>query len=207
MIAKLMGLLDSVWENYIILNVSGVGYRVFCSTRTISALPAKGNAVSLFIETQVREDSIRLYGFLTPTEQDLFNTLTVVQGVGAKVGLAILSALSVQEIQMAVMAGDSKAFTRVSGIGPKLAVRLVTELKGKLTSLGTNEEMPVLGGGGTSAADTNTRAAAEALSALANLGYGRTEAGMIIARILREQPDVSTGELIRLSLKEIGKNF
>lgn len=206
MIAKLMGILDSVWENYIILNVGGVGYRVFCSTRTISSLPAKDNAVSLFIETQVREDSIRLYGFLTPTEQDLFNTLTVVQGVGAKVGLAILSALSVQEIQMAVLSGDSKAFTRVSGIGPKLAVRLVTELKGKLTSLGANEEMPVLDGG-TSAANTGSHTAADALSALANLGYSRTEAGMVISRILRDSPDVSTGELIRLSLKEIGKNF
>ena len=203
MIAKLTGLLDSIWENYIILNVGGVGYRVFCSTRTISALPGVNQAVSLFIETQVREDSIRLYGFLSPTEQDLFNTLTVVQGVGAKVGLSILSALSVNEIQMAVMAGDSKAFTRVSGIGPKLAARLTNELKGKLGSLGTHEEMPMIGAG----ASNEGRVAADALSALANLGYGRTEAGMVIARILKESPDISTNDLIRLSLKEIGKGF
>ena len=125
------------------------------------------------------------------------------QGVGAKVGLSILSALSVNEIQMAVMAGDSKAFTRVSGIGPKLAARLANELKGKLGSLGTHEEMPIIG----ASASNEGRVAADALSALANLGYGRTEAGMVIARILKESPDISTNDLIRLSLKEIGKGF
>lgn len=203
MIAKLMGLLDSVCDGYIILNVSGVGYRVFCSTRTISDLPALNQAVTLYIETQVREDSIRLFGFVSPTEQQLFNTLTVVQGVGAKVALAILSSLSVQDIQMAVMSDDSKMFTRVPGIGPKLAARLVTELKGKLGTLGTNEQMPVLGiGGGNQAAN---RALEEAMSALVNLGYARAEAGVVIAQILRENPDLNTGELIRLSLKEIGK--
>ncbi len=203
MIAKLKGLLDSICDGYIILDVSGVGYRVFCSTRTISNLPSVGQAVSLFIETQVREDSIRLFGFSTPTEQQLFNTLTVVQGVGAKVALAILSSLAVQEVQMAVMAGDSKAFTRVPGIGPKLAVRLITELKGKLGSLGTNEEMTILGTGSTN--QTANRALEEAMSALVNLGYARTEAGIVVAQILRDNPDVNTGELIRLSLKEIGR--
>ncbi len=203
MIAKLMGLLDSICDGYIIVNVSGVGYRVFCSTRTIGNLSGINEAVSLYIETQVREDSIRLFGFSTPTEQQLFNTLNVVQGVGAKVALAILSSLSVQEIQMAVMTGDSKAFTRVSGVGPKLATRLVTELKGKMGAIGTNEEMPVLGVASTN--QTANRALDEAMSALVNLGYARTEAGVVVAQVLRENPDVGTGELIRLSLKEIGR--
>lgn len=203
MIAKLIGLLDSVYEGYIILNVSGVGYRVFCSTRTIGSLPSLNQTVTLYIETQVREDSIRLFGFTTPTEQQLFNTLNVVQGVGAKVALAILSSLSVQEVQMAVMTGDAKSFTRVSGIGPKLATRIVTELKGKLGSLGTNEEMQAIN---TSfAKQAGNQAMSDALSALVNLGYARAEAGMIVARILKEQPDIGTSELIRLSLKEIGK--
>lgn len=203
MIAKLIGLLDSVYEGYIILNVSGVGYRVFCSTRTIGSLPTLNQTVTLYIETQVREDSIRLFGFTTPTEQQLFNTLNVVQGVGAKVALAILSSLSVQEVQMAVMTGDAKSFTRVSGIGPKLATRIVTELKGKLGSLGTNEEMQAIN---TSfAKQAGNQAMSDALSALVNLGYARAEAGMIVAHILKEQPDIGTSELIRLSLKEIGK--
>ncbi len=203
MIAKLIGLLDSVYEGYIILNVSGVGYRVFCSTRTIGSLPSLNQTVTLYIETQVREDSIRLFGFTTPTEQQLFNTLNVVQGVGAKVALAILSSLSVQEVQMAVMTGDAKSFTRVSGIGPKLATRIVTELKGKLGSLGTNEEMQAINTSFTKQA--GNQAMSDALSALVNLGYARAEAGMIVARILKEQPDIGTSELIRLSLKEIGK--
>ncbi len=203
MIAKLKGLVDSICDGYIILDVAGVGYRVFCSTRTMGNLPAIGQAVSLYIETQVREDSIRLFGFATPTEQQLFNTLTVVQGVGAKVALAILSSLSVHEVQMAVMTGDSKAFTRVPGIGPKLAARLVTELKGKLGSLGTNEEMMVLSVGTTN--QTANRALEDAMSALVNLGYARTEAGVVVAQILRDNPDANTGELIRLSLKEIGR--
>lgn len=203
MIAKLMGLLDSICDGYIILNVSGVGYRVFCSTKTIGNLPALNQAVTLYIETQVREDSIRLFGFATPTEQQLFNTLNVVQGVGAKVALAILSSLSVQDVQMAVMTGDSKSFTRVSGIGPKLAVRLVTELKGKLGSLGTNEEMQILNNSATN--QSMNRALNDALSALVNLGYARAEAGIVTAQVLRDHPDIGTSELIRLSLKEIGK--
>lgn len=203
MIAKLMGILDSVYEGFVILNVSGVGYRVFCSTKTIAKLPPINHAATLFIETQVREDHIHLFGFSDTIEQQLFNCLTVVQGVGSKVGLAILSALSVNEIQMAVMTGDSKAFTRVPGIGPKLAIRLTTELKGKLGTLSVNEQMQVL-----STAQKSTgksKVLDDAISALVNLGYSRTEAGITAARALNENPEVALGELIRLSLKEIGK--
>ena len=130
MIGKLTGYLDGMGDGFIYLNVRGVGYRVFCSTKTMSSLN-KEEEVSLFIETQVREDHIHLFGFLSASEQEIFNTLTGVQGVGAKVGMAILSSLGLNEISMAVATGDNKAFTRVSGIGPKLATRIVTELKGK----------------------------------------------------------------------------
>jgi len=202
MIAKLTGLLDSIYEGYIILDVNGVGYRVFCSARTIGHLPAKGGNVSLMIETQVREDHIHLIGFADATEQQTFGYLSTVQGVGVKVALAILSALSPNDIQMAVMTGDSKAFTRASGVGPKLGVRIVTELKGKMGNLGINEEMPVIG---ESAGAGNTRVMSEAVSALVNLGYSRTEAGLTVATVLRQNPEAPVGEVIRLSLKEIGK--
>lgn len=201
MIGKLTGLIDSFYEGYLILDVGGVGYRVFCSAKTVSKMPPKGQAAALLIETQVREDHIHLFGFADATEKQAFEILTTVQGVGAKVALAILSALSANEIQMAVMTGDAKAFTRANGIGPKLATRLVTELKHKMGTLGATENMTVL-------SDTNAThnsAMDEAISALANLGYGKSEAGMAVATVLRQVPEAKTAELIRLALKEIGK--
>ena len=204
MIGKLTGIIDSFYEDYLILDVAGVGYRVFCSAKTIAKMPGTGGTASLWIETQVREDHIHLIGFADTVEQQMFNLLSTVQGVGAKVALAILSALSPNEIQMAVMANDGKAFTRANGVGPKLGVRLVTELKGKMGSLGSNEAMQVLGAAGTKAPAQN-QAMEEAISALSNLGYARIEAGMVVANILRQNPDLETAELIRLSLKEIGK--
>ena len=202
MIGKLTGLIDSFYENYLILDVGGVGYRVFCSSKTMGKMPEKGGTASLWIETQVREDHIHLIGFADVTEQQMFNLLGTVQSVGAKVALAILSALTPNEIQMAVMTGDNKAFTRANGVGPKLGVRLVTELKGKMGSLGGNEEIVVSTGMGIS---THNTAMEEAISALANLGYARIEAGMVVGNVLRQNPDVETSELIRLALREIGK--
>lgn len=202
MIAKLTGILDSIHEGFLILDVSGVGYRIFCSAKTISKMPTVGQMTSLLIETQVREDHIHLFGFADKTEKQAFEILTTVQGVGAKVGLAILSALSGNEIQMAVMTGDAKAFTRAGGVGPKLATRLVTELKHKMGTLGSAESMAVLG---NSAAAVAPGAMDESISALVNLGYGKSEAGMAVATILRQNPEAKTAELIRLALKEIGK--
>ena len=202
MIGKLTGLIDSFYEDFLILDVGGVGYRVFCSAKTMGKMPGKGEVASLWIETLVREDHIHLIGFADATEQQMFNLLGTVQSVGAKVALAILSALSPNEIQMAVMTGDNKAFTKASGVGPKLGVRLVTELKGKLGSLGSNETIAV--SGRTEGMPHNT-AMDEAISALVNLGYARIEAGMVVGTILREQADIETPELIRLALREIGK--
>ena len=131
MIAKLTGFIDLLMDGWLILDVGGVGYRVFCSNRTLSKMPSRGEAAQLYIETQVREDHIHLFGFADAAEKEWFSVLTNVQGVGAKVGLAILSALSPEELSMALATGDAKAFTRASGVGPKLAQRIVSELKGK----------------------------------------------------------------------------
>ena len=204
MIGSLSGLVDGIFDGYIILDVNGVGYRVFCSSKTASKLSGIGQAAKLLIETQVREDHIHLFGFADTTEKQAFELITTVQGVGAKVALAILSALSANELQMAIMTGDAKAITRANGVGPKLASRIVAELKGKTGTLGTNETMVVLQNGGASN-NTSNAAMDEAISALVNLGYGKSEAGMTVASIMRNNPDIKTAELIRLSLKEIGK--
>ena len=198
MIAKLFGLVDSVYDGFLILNVSGVGYRVFCSSRTLGKLPSIGEATTLFIETQVREDHIHLFGFADQAEKEWFNVLTNVQGVGAKVALGILSALRPNDLQVALSMGDAKALTMAPGVGPKLASRIVSELKGKTTLVGVSFEVP-----DTSSASSS--AMAEAVSALVNLGYGRSEAGMVVASILKENEKIEVGELIRLSLKEIGR--
>ena len=127
--------------------------------------------------------------------------MTNVQGVGAKVGLAILSALTPNDLSLALATGDSKAFTRASGVGPKLAVRIVTELKGKAGTVGTTlADMPISGG------DIPSGAMNEAISALVNLGYGRSEAGMVVGGVLKSNPQANVSDIIRLSLKEIGQN-
>lgn len=202
MIAKLTGLVDLLMDGWLILDVGGVGYRVFCSNRTLSKMPSRGEAAQLYIETQVREDHIHLFGFADAAEKEWFSVLTNVQGVGAKVGLAILSALSPEELSMALATGDAKAFTRASGVGPKLAQRIVSELKGKtpfVNSIGMLDSPA-----GVSHIINNVME--EAISALTNLGYGRSEAGVVIASIYKEHTDIGTSELIRLSLKEIGQN-
>lgn len=203
MIGSLSGLVDGIFDGYIILDVGGVGYRVFCSSKTVAKLSGIRQAAKLLIETQVREDHIHLFGFADSMEKQAFELITTVQGVGAKVALAILSALSASDLQMAIMTGDAKAITRANGVGPKLASRIVAELKGKTGSLGTNETMVVLQNTGANSATNG--AMDEAISALVNLGYGKSEAGMTVASIMRQNPEIKTPELIRLSLKEIGK--
>ena len=130
MIARLRGNVDAIEDGRCIMDVGGVGYLVFCSTRTLGALPNAGTA-TLLIETQVREDAISLYGFATSAERDWFRLLTTVQGVGAKVALALLSALSPDQLIAAISSGDKSALTRAPGVGPKLAIRICTELREK----------------------------------------------------------------------------
>lgn len=212
MIAKLKGLIDTLGDDFAIIDVGGVGYLVFCSGRTLARLEA-GTAASLHVETHVREDHIHLYGFLDVQEREWFNLLTTVQGVGAKVGLAILSVASPEQLLQTIAAQDKAMLNRASGVGPKLAVRILTELKDKAGKI-------ALGGFGVSANTAQAVEAAapmpaqaggvmeDAISALVNLGYRRLEAFEavgVVARDLGEGADAST--LIRHALKRLGKEL
>ena len=198
MIARLRGIGDSIEEGRCVIDVSGVGYLVFCSSRTLSALP--DGLATLLIETQVREDAIALYGFLTAAEREWFRLLTTVQGVGAKVALGILSALSPDQLIGAIAGQDKGALTRAPGVGPKLAIRLLTELREKASA------MP---GGGAAAfpvAVAPKGAVADALSALTNLGYRRTEAEDALAKAVDGYGEnASLDLLIRTCLKALAK--
>ncbi|MBT3361896.1 MAG: Holliday junction branch migration protein RuvA [Rhodospirillales bacterium] len=198
MIAKLTGRIDTLGEDYAIIDVSGVGYLVFCSGRTLGRL-TEGEHASIVIETHVREDHIHLYGFMEEAERDWFKLLTTVQGVGAKVGLAILSALDAEELLHAIAAGDRTTLSRPSGVGPKLAARIASELKDKVggLALGSVGFAPVSGVG----AGSNT---ADAVSALVNLGYGASDALRAVSHVagsLGEGADLEA--LIRGGLAEL----
>ena len=207
MIAKLRGIIDTIYEDSCIVDVQGVGYLVSASAKTLGKL-IKGAEVSLLIETVVREDSISLYGFYDAWEKEWFNTLTKVQGVGAKVCLSILSALTPAQLAQAVSAQDKASFLRASGVGPKLAARLVTELKDKIV---------VVPGADVSLSDVASSDATpitpisedspveDIISALVNLGYQRLEAYKTASKVYASHADKPVGELIRLSLKEFAK--
>lgn len=200
MIAKLKGILDSTGDGFLILDVNGVGYRVFCSNKTLAKMPPAGQAAALLIETQVREDHIHLFGFADALEKGWFSLLTTVQGVGAKVALAILSVLSAEELSMAVLSGDSKSITRANGVGPKLAVRIVTELKGKT---GGFEAAGASAPDGAAGISENVSAVGDAVSALVNLGYARMDAATAVNKAWKARgKDASVAELIRDALKE-----
>jgi len=210
MIARLKGLLDDVGEDWAILDVAGVGYLIFCSARTLARLPGRGEAVRMEIETHVREDHIHLYGFADIGERDWFRLLTGVQGVGAKVALAILSVLSAEQLTQAVAAGDKAAITRANGVGPKLAGRIASELKDKVgaMTLGAAAQAgkPAAGPAPAPAEGVAGTSADDAVSALVNLGYGRSEAFGAVARVIQNQgPDVPLGELVRVGLKELAQ--
>jgi len=210
MIARLRGLLDDVGDDWLIIDVGGVGYLVFCSARTLSRLPGRGEAVRLEIETHVREDHIHLYGFGDAPERAWFKLLTGVQGVGAKVGLAILSVLSPEQLTQAVAAGDKAAIARANGVGPKLAGRIASELKDKVGGLVLGTAAHAAGtGGGAAAGDDATKvgsSADDAVSALVNLGYGRSEAFGAVARVIQDHgADVPLSDLVRLGLKELAQ--
>lgn len=175
MIGKLKGLVDSLGDDWVIIDVGGVGYDVQCASKTLSGLPGVGEAVTLYIETYVREDMIRLYGFTSGLEKDWFKLLQSVQGVGAKVSLAILSTLSLEELSSAIVFQDKTVVGRASGVGPKLALRIVNELKDKAPTSGV-----VVEGGAVAANDAGhgapLGAEMDAVSALVNLGYQQVQA-------------------------------
>jgi Holliday junction DNA helicase RuvA len=198
-IAKLSGLVDVISDGSCIIDVNGVGYLVFASSRTLGVLP-QNSLTSLLIDTQVREDAIALYGFATAAEREWFRLLTTVQGVGAKVALALLSALSPDQLIAAIATADRAALTRAPGVGAKLAVRLCSELAPKVGA------MP---GGGLAAFTSSPApqgAAADALSALLNLGYRRAEAEAALATVAATNgKDAPLDVLIRGGLKALAR--
>jgi len=203
MISKLKGLIDGFGDDYVEIDVNGVVYEAFCSSKTLATLPRVGEAAVIHIEMVVREDMIRLYGFATETEKAWFGLLMTVQGVGAKVALSILSTLAPGELSSAIALQDKAMVGRASGVGPKLAIRLVTELRGKVPVLGGIEAGVI----GLQAALGEGRAGGnvtDAVSALSNLGYSGAQASAAIARVVAKEGDgVATEKLIRLGLREL----
>lgn len=207
MIAKLKGIIDSIGEDWVVIDVGGVGYLVYASRRTLSRLAGLGEAASLAIETHVREDHIHLFGFEEERERDWFRLLQTVQGVGARVALGILSVLDPDGLSNAIAARDKAAVARANGVGPKLAQRIVNELKDKAAALGVT--MPqATGAKPAPAASTDDRAVADAVSALTNLGYKPTEAFAAVSRARHDLGgDAAVAALIQAGLKELGKEL
>jgi Holliday junction DNA helicase RuvA len=205
MIGKLTGIIDSFGDDYLILDVNGVGYVVTCSSRTLQRLPARGESTSLAIETQVREDAIRLFGFTSDAERDWFRLLQSVQGVGAKVALAILSIFSAGELATAIGTQDKASVARAPGVGPKLAARIVAELKDKAPALAAVD--PIMARlAGEEEAKNAPRPVQDAISALVNLGYGRPQAAAAVAVSLNALGEAAEAPaLIRRGLKELAQ--
>jgi Holliday junction DNA helicase RuvA len=206
-IGKLRGTVDEVATDTLILDVGGVGYLVHASGRTLGRLPGRGEAVELMIETVVREDAILLFGFHEAAERAWFRLLNTVQGVGARHALAILSVLAPDQLSQAVAAQDKQAVARASGVGPKLAGRITAELKDKA---GTVELGPAAAAGSGSAAPAPAAGGGEvsedAVSALTNLGYKRTDAYAAVAKAARQLGDeAGLQRLITEGLKELSK--
>ncbi|MEM9277101.1 MAG: Holliday junction branch migration protein RuvA [Pseudomonadota bacterium] len=203
MIGKLKGILDAIGDDTIIIDVGGVGYEVHCSTRTLTGLPNIGEALSLAIETHVRETEIKLYGFSNDLERDWFRLLQSVQGVGAKVALAIQSTLSASDLASAIALQDKAMVARAPGVGPKVAQRIVSELKDKAPAYSgaAAAEIGLAADIGEGLAST---AVQDAVSALGNLGYSSQQAaGAVSAALNKAGEDANSATLIRLGLKEL----
>ncbi len=204
MIAKLAGVVEQVEPDAAVIDVNGVGYLAFCSTRTIGRLPSPGSPARLLIETHVREDHIHLYGFIDAAERDWFRLLTTVQGVGARLALSILSAVAPETLGLAILAQDKPALAQAEGVGPRLAARIVNELRDKISSIAAPAAAPLaaLRNEPTNGAGVT----ADAISALENLGVGRTEAlGAIAAAARRLGSEASADVLIKAGLEELAR--
>ena len=205
MIGKLKGIVDSYGEDYVILDVGGVGYQVHCSARTLQELPGTGQPAMLAIETHVREDQIRLFGFLTDTEREWFRLLQTVQGVGAKVALAVLGTLKPAELASAIALRDKASVQRTPGVGPKVAERIVVELRDKAPAY-ANVDPAVVHLSGAVEEKRAPRPVSDAVSALVNLGYGQPQAAAAIAAATRSAgDDADAATLIRQGLKALSK--
>ncbi len=205
MIGKLKGVIDSYGEDFVILDVGGVGYQVQCSARTMQALPAPGQGATLSIETHVREDQIKLFGFTSDAEREWFKLLQTVQGVGAKVALAVLGTLRPSELAEAIALRDRASVSRTPGVGPKVAERIVTELKEKVPKF-TSLDPAVVQLSGALEEKRAPRPVMDAVSALVNLGYGQPQAAAAIAAAARNAGEgADTAALIRHGLKELAR--
>jgi holliday junction DNA helicase RuvA len=205
MIGKLKGLIDSYGEDFVIVDVGGVGYVVHCSGRTLQALPAPGEPATLSIETYVREDQIKLFGFLSDAEREWFRLLQTVQGVGAKVALAVLGTLKPADLATAIAMRDKAMVARTPGVGPKVAERIVTELKDKAPAY-SDVDPAVIRLAGEMEEKRAPRPVADAVSALVNLGYGQPQAAAAIAAAARSAGEgADAARLIRLGLRELAK--
>lgn len=222
MIGRLSGRLDYRAQDHVLIDVRGVGYLVYVSDRTLAALPGPGEAVALYTELVVREDLLQLFGFPTLLEKEWHRLLTSVQGIGAKAGLSILGALGPEGVARAITLGDARAIQAAPGVGPKLAQRVVLELKAKapsvmaqgvaLSSVATADVLepdpvpmaaPARKPAVPSAAQARAGVAADALSALANLGYGPGDAAQAVASAAGDAPEADTPTLIRMALKRL----
>jgi len=225
MIAKLKGIIDNIGEDCCIIDVNGVGYLVNMSSRSLAKLKI-GDYISLLIETVIKEDSITLFGFQSPWEKEWFNTLTKIQGVGGKVCLSILSALSPAQLSQAVAAQDKSSFLRAAGVGPKLAARLVTELKDKIVTIPVEyingSDLKTLSDDASEAdtskiknkkeisplpeeSDNTYTKTEDVTSALTNLGYQKIDAYRVASEVCLKNPDADLSNLIRLALKEFNQ--
>lgn len=208
MIAKLTGIVDSTGTDWVVLDVNGVGYLLSCSNRTLSRM-AVGERVSLVVETFIREERIVLHGFGDQADREWFKLLTTIQGVGARLALSILGVLDPDQLTRAIASQDKTALVRADGVGPKVAARILNELKDKVGNLALGPAASAgapAGKGAPAAVPGATPALADAVSALVNLGYGRSEAfGAVVAagRVLGDDAGVS--DLIRQGLKELSQ--
>ena len=200
MIAMLAGIVEQRGTESLVLDVNGVGYLVFASARTLGRVPARGEPLRLLIETHVREDHIHLYGFADEAERSWFRLLTTVQGVGARLGLAILSVLAPDALATAILAQDKAALSRADGVGPKLATRIASELKDKAGGIALGP------GAAISVGAPEGAAAADAVSALVNLGYSRSDAFGAVAEAAKRLGDAAKIDtLIRVGLQELSR--
>jgi holliday junction DNA helicase RuvA len=203
-IAKLSGVVDQIEHDEAVISVHGVGYRAFCSARTLSRLPPLGTSARLLIETHVREDHIHLYGFIDAAERDWFRLLTTVQGVGARLALSILSVMAPETLGLAILAQDKSALAQAEGVGPRLAARIVNELRDKAGSIAATEPSSAISP--PAKPETSHGAAADAIAALENLGVGRGEAlGAVAAAARKLGCEAAADVLIKAGLEELAR--
>lgn len=202
MIGKLSGIIDSFGNDHLILDVQGVGYLVYASSRTLSRIGQKGDPSSLLIDTHVREDALTLYGFADQIEQQWFRLLNSVQGVGAKAAFSILAVCPAERLALVISAQDKAALTQADGVGPKLALRVLTELKDKAGKMDLSTKMVEKPVGSSVESTDHSGVEGDAISALVNLGYGRADAYTAVQKV-RDKANDNLQQLIREALKEL----